>query len=518
MKCLIYSRVSTKDQAEAGRSPKDQPKICKRFALENGYKIVGFFEDKGKTGTNMKRPGLQDMLMRCQEDKDIGAVIVQDTDRLARNPNDHLTIKAVLAKAGTKVLSASQPGTNDDSPEGQFTDLIIAAVNALQSQITARKVLKCMKEKFNEGWLPREAYVGYKNVNIGTEEKPKRIIQVDGKKAFLVVKSFEKFATGLFPADKLNETMFKQGLCKKNGNKLSSSEFNRLLKNSFYYGFMRWAGLEKTGRHKPLVSKELFDQCQKVFQDHNRGADRSRKHDFLLRGVITCNLCGHRLTAEHNRAKNVSYYHCASKKHSNKKQNYRAGLLEKRVEVLFRQIELPQNVVGRILEYAKQILNNTHNNVDGEKRQLGARKAQLEEKRNALENKFLEGTVSDETYSRIHPDLEDQIKSLDDEINEIGIDRMVNIKVFEQMLFLTRNVGKAYKQAPPELKKHYLNLFWDKIEVKNCKLIKTVPTQLYAELFPTYNFAQTNTSLSNLKVITTEGWRARRGSNPRHEA
>jgi len=56
------------------------------------YKLApdGVYNDPGKSATNMKRPGLQDMLLRIQEDKTIRAVFVQDTDRLARNTTDHL--------------------------------------------------------------------------------------------------------------------------------------------------------------------------------------------------------------------------------------------------------------------------------------------------------------------------------------------------------------------------------------------------------------------------------------------
>ena len=148
---LIYCRVSTEEQAEDGHhSLKTQLKLCKRQIEEfDQYKLApdGVYEDPGRSATTMNRPGLQDLLLRVQEDKTINAVFVQDTDRLARNANDHLTIKALLQKHEVELISVSQPGITD-SPEGNFMDLVIAGVNQLQSQITARKTIKSLEQKF----------------------------------------------------------------------------------------------------------------------------------------------------------------------------------------------------------------------------------------------------------------------------------------------------------------------------------------------------------------------------------
>ena len=105
-KALIYCRVSTEEQAKEGYSLDAQENFCRKFAEENGYKVVEVYRDEGKSGTNLNRPALQNLLDRCQDDKSINAVIVQETDRLARNTKDHLTIRAILKKAG--VIKRSQ--------------------------------------------------------------------------------------------------------------------------------------------------------------------------------------------------------------------------------------------------------------------------------------------------------------------------------------------------------------------------------------------------------------------------
>jgi len=140
-KALIYCRVSTEEQAKEGYSLDAQEKFCSEFAKDNGYRITDVYRDEGKSATTLNRPELQDLLARCQQDKSIEAVIVQETDRLARNTKDHLTIRATLKKTGVKLISVAQPML-DDSPEGNMIDTILASVNQFQSDINSRKTKK----------------------------------------------------------------------------------------------------------------------------------------------------------------------------------------------------------------------------------------------------------------------------------------------------------------------------------------------------------------------------------------
>ncbi len=153
---LVYTRVSTEDQAKEGQSIEAQLKICTFFASENDIHISEVFKDEGKSGSNTNRPGLKALLERASDDLNIDCVLVMDTDRIARNTYDHLGIKALLKKHNVKLISVSQPMI-DDSPEGNFIDTVLASANALQSQITGRKSSKVMFEKIKIGWWAGKA-------------------------------------------------------------------------------------------------------------------------------------------------------------------------------------------------------------------------------------------------------------------------------------------------------------------------------------------------------------------------
>ena len=301
-KALIYCRVSTEEQAGDGRlSLKTQQNLCEK-TIEDSNKYVlaenGVFVDAGKSATNMNRSGLQDMLIRVQEGKDIKAVFVLDTDRLSRNANDHLTIKALLRKHEAILVSISQPGM-EDTPEGNFMDLVIAGVNQLQSQITSRKTLKSLEQKLNDGWWVTRAPIGY--INAGDKDNPdKRIIIKDPVRAPLIAEGFKMYATGGYSVLEIKEALYKKGLMTSSGKMLAMSLMFGILDNPFYYGEMRWRGLIKMGKHEPIITKELFERCQQVKAEHNRFACRKRKYDFLLRGFIFSAVSGLRLVGEHH--------------------------------------------------------------------------------------------------------------------------------------------------------------------------------------------------------------------------
>jgi DNA invertase Pin-like site-specific DNA recombinase len=473
-KALIYIRVSTDEQAGDERhSLKTQTKLCER-AIEDGKAFTlaenGIYIDPGKTATNMNRAGLQDMLLRVREDKSIRAIFVQDTDRLARNVNDHLMIKAILKKAGVKLISVSQPGM-EDTPEGNFMDVVIAGVNQLQSQITSRKTVKSTDQKFNDGGWPTKAPIGYRNAGHPDDEKI-RIIVTDPLRAPLVAETFEMYATGDYSIIEVRDAMYKKGLITVAGKMLASSKMFEMLRCHFYYGEMHWRGKIKTGGHEAIINKELFDRCQRVIAEHNRYACRKRKYSFLLNGFVFCSICGQRYTAEHHFAKKKSYYHCKRKSDRMKctDKYVETWDLEKQVQTEFDKLQFSPDFINKIVEKVKVIYEEKKSGISVEKKRFVSTKLNLEKKLGIAEEKLLSGTLADDAFTRIKNQIREQIDHIDDEIYKVEKSKNLKVDVIQELLGLIKNIGKAYNKAPLQLKRLYLGLFWEEFTASN-KLI-----------------------------------------------
>jgi hypothetical protein len=82
-RAILYVRVSTDDQARSGYSLAQQLEALRGYAARGGYEVLEEIEDKGYSGANLARPGLdrvRDLVAAGGAD----VVLAQDCDRLAR--------------------------------------------------------------------------------------------------------------------------------------------------------------------------------------------------------------------------------------------------------------------------------------------------------------------------------------------------------------------------------------------------------------------------------------------------
>lgn len=506
MNCLIYARVSTEEQADHGYSLDAQEKFCRDFAERGGYHVVGVFRDEGRSGTKLDRPALQDLLARCGKGQGIDAVIVQETDRLARNTHDHLTIRAFLKKANVRLISVAQPML-DDSPEGKMIDTILASVNQFQSDINSRKTRKGMQEKFDQGWWPGWAPLGYLNVPGGSDEnglKARKIVRNDPASWSLLQEGFRLYLTGSYSADALRDLLYEKGLRSKTGKKIPHSIMVNILKNPFYAGVMVWKGQRKIGCHEPMISWEEHERVQQIIAAHNLYADRSRSHQFLLRGFAFCGLCGQRYTAEAHPKKNKSYYHCATmREHSNKNQNVEVAALEQQVEECFRSIQFSPQFIDRIIRQLHGVRSRRQRTLLTQKHVFLNQQKAIVAKRDRAEEKLLAGTLTDAAFIRLRNRFQEELGQIQAQLAALDGERESNVDVIREVLQLSQNVHAAYKKAPAALKRHYLGLFWERFIVQDHQIVQAIPNELIRTLIASRAVINTTNLLPSSPLLIT---------------
>jgi len=472
---LIYARVSTEEQAEEGQSIETQIRICKKWAKDNDYKIDAVYTDEGKSATNLNRPALQDLLARCRDDFSIDAILVQDTDRLARNTLDHLTIKAVLKKKNIKIISISQPMI-DDSPEGNLIDTILASVNTFQSQLTGRKTSKVLEEKAKMGWYPggrpQLGYMNAENPN-PTSTLDKRIVVLNPDVAPYIKQMFEMYSTSSHSVRYMANWLNKKGIRSVTGGLMHTSSVDNYLKDPFYVGRFLWNGKTYQGKHEKLIDDELFNKVQEILRERNQHASRKRIHNFLLSGFAYCADCGGRFWAERHVKKNgVIYdqYFCSKCKSGTYVD---VDKLEEAVELLFQKIELSKEYTKEIMESALAMVKDLRQNTDSENKRLTVKKNKLNGALKEVEDqRFVYKSISDEKYLSLSARYEADIRIIDEELTKLTVDKSEKIKDLDKLLRLAENIGLAYKEALPAQKRNYLTMFFEKFEVSKGKIVK----------------------------------------------
>ena len=102
---IIYTRVSTKNQAEEGYSLAGQEKDCKTFAEMNGYKVSKVFVEKGESAKTQDRTELQNLMKFCiANKKNIDAIIIWKIDRLTRDIRDFYRLQEFFTKLNIWII------------------------------------------------------------------------------------------------------------------------------------------------------------------------------------------------------------------------------------------------------------------------------------------------------------------------------------------------------------------------------------------------------------------------------
>lgn len=84
MRALIYTRVSTQEQAQEGISLDNQLAKIKAYCFARDWEVIETITDEGKTGKNLKRPGLQKVIAMAKN-KEFDVLVVYKLDRLIRS-------------------------------------------------------------------------------------------------------------------------------------------------------------------------------------------------------------------------------------------------------------------------------------------------------------------------------------------------------------------------------------------------------------------------------------------------
>jgi hypothetical protein len=75
---------------------------------------------------------------------------------------------------------------------------------------------------------------------------------------------FEWYATGNHSLLDVARKADIEGLTyRKTGNKVGKSTVHKILTSPIYHGDFDWAGKRYHGKHKPIITQELFDRVQK---------------------------------------------------------------------------------------------------------------------------------------------------------------------------------------------------------------------------------------------------------------
>ena len=203
---------------------------------------------------------------------------------------------------------------------------------------------------------------------------------------------------------------------------------------------MRYKKKLYPGNHKPLITKELFNQVQEKLKK-NSIRNKKIKHEFPFRGYLTCGECGCSITAQVQ--KGHTYYNCTKSK-GNCSQGYiREEELESQIAEILEKIELDQELVDFMIKAAAEMKQEEIRTKEEIRKSLSESLERIKTKEKRLLDSFLDGHVAASVYKEKASELEDERVTIQLQLRN---EDQSGAKIFELMENVL-NTAKAARRA-----------------------------------------------------------------------
>ena len=398
----LYIRVSTEDQAREGFSLPEQEKRLRAMCEYKGYEIYKLYKDAGisaKTGNT--RPAFEELLQDIR-DKKCNTIVVLKLDRLTRSVFDLEGIMNFLEE-NNAYLDCANEEINTTNSSGKMVARLLTTVSQNEIERTNERTKFGLSGAIKEGHIPARAPLGYKHIDKKLVPDPlTKDIVIRIYNLYFEGKSYYNIATIFNEEQVLGKTNWKD------------TGILRIISNEVYKGdYVHGKRTNHPTLYKdvvePIVSKEMWDNCQVQKKKNQKNYMRTQTYIFLQK--LKCPKCGRILAggASHKIKfdKWYFYYRCG-----NCKSNIHEDKIEDKIKVLLADILEYDNVVN---EFFLPVLKSK---IDNPKEQLEKELKSLNNKRDRIRKAYIDELFTEEEFKQESKLIENQIEMVNSKLLE----------------------------------------------------------------------------------------------------
>ena len=440
----IYIRVSTEDQAREGFSLSEQEKRLRAMCEYKGYEIYKIYKDAGisaKTGN--KRPAFEE-LKEDIKNKKCNTIVVLKLDRLTRSVYDWENIMKFLDE-NNAYLDCANDDINTTNANGRMVARLLTTVSQNEIERTSERTKIGLAGAIKVGNIPNKAPFGYKHVN-------KKLV-IDPLKKDEVIRIFNLYYEGNSYQTISNIYNEEKVFGKTNW---CDSTILRILENEIYKG--DYVHGKKTNHPtyyenvvEPLVSKELWEECQVQKRKNSRNYKRDKEYLFLQK--LRCPKCGRILGGNATRKKNGKiyyYYQCNVCKITIKETK-----IEDAVKTLLADVLEYDNVVN---EFFLPVLKSK---IDNPKEELSKELKKLNNKKERIKKAYIDSLFTEEEFREETKIIEEQLELINSKLLENEQVEQLNFTIDD--ILLKRDMDFINKIKLP-ISYYAFNENWDLLE------------------------------------------------------
>lgn len=456
---IIYTRVSTDEQADRGNSLTNQELVLTQYCKIKGYKIVKHFQEDYSAKT-FDRPEWKELIKYVTANKKlIDTILVLRWDRFSRNQKEATNQIDNLAKMGIIVESVEQP-LDMSIPENKLLLNIYLTIPEIENTKNSMRTMECSRAARIAGCWTGSAPVGY----INYRNSNGRSTLVRSHQADSVIEAFKEVAKNQKPIDLIRKEMGRKGLS------LSKQAFFNMLRNVVYTGkiFVKeWKKEEArivNGLHEAIITDELFRTVQNVLTGRkSKQCSHKEDENFPLRGFLLCPHCHCPLTggASKGRSRYYNYYKC--------QKNCIPNIKSEEANNEFIEFLASIKISPEVSDLYQNIMEDVFKQNEGDKK---AKLADLLKKVKEVENGFekandqffIKGSINEITFNNSMNYLNKRKADLLYEISTLE-DGEDNFQLYTRFaLPFLSNLDKHYQNATLYLKKFIVgSIFPEKI-------------------------------------------------------
>ena len=503
-KVAIYARVSTEHEAQINALENQIQYYDNILEQHPEWELVGRYVDEGITGTSVKK---RKNFLRMMEDAKNGMfslILTREVSRFARNTVDTLQETRKLKSYGVEVYFTEDNIRTSDDTDGELRLTLMATLAQNESKKTSVRVKAGQKISFENGVL-------YGNGNILGYDRVGRELVVNPEQAETVKMIFNMYHDGM-GCKQIAYELEKRGRITSTGlTHWQLGTISRLLRNSFYCGKIVYRKqyvpnyleqkkinnydevekIEIMGKHEPIISEELFNDCQRRLDaktvNRLRGKHAINPPKSAYARILKCQ-CGsnfERRKWHKYKDGRIRYgFECYKQKnHGSYRTRLKKGLdttgccttkmfpewkLKIVAHWLFNDLWKERD---KIINRAIEMLNATikdENVVDytDEVKELNKKRKKYEEKLSNLVELRVEGDISKEVYEEKKGAFKKQIGYIDSELLKRDVKNSAIVSnVKTQIQLLTDLLGKKYDVISGDIPEDIVETFIDQIVV-----------------------------------------------------
>ena len=399
--CGLYMRVSTEDQAREGFSLPEQKERLEAYCKFKGFVIKDYYTDAGisaKTGNY--RPEFE----RLKEDiksKKINTIIALKQDRITRSIFDWEELMRFLEE-NDAYLDCVNDDINTTNANGKMVSRILMSVSQQEIERTSERTKVGLAGAIKQGHIPHQAPLGYKHEN-------KKLV-IDHLTKDVVIRIFELYHRGM-SYQKISTLFNKEQVLGKTN--WRDSSIVAILENEIYKGDFVHGKRTKHPTYyenvvEPIVSKEMWEECQVQKKKNSKSYQRTLTYLFLQK--LKCPKCNRILGGKATQKKNGNiyyYYYC-----HDCKINFKESLVEEYFNDFVNELVEYDSVVNQFfLPMIKQKFDEPQEEL---KKDINKQKDKLER----IKRAYINGVFSLEEYNDERKLVESALEKLQNELDE----------------------------------------------------------------------------------------------------